>query len=68
MVMEDFMKASAKPEVYIPCCFCDELHVEFQLLLDGEQQNCASMCKPLPEKYYCSLITDEGTYFNFENL
>ena len=60
MVMEDFMKASAKPEVYIPCCFCDELHVEFQLLLDGEQQNCASVCKPLPEKYYCYRVTDEG--------
>ena len=62
MVMEDFMKASAKPVAYIPCCFCEELHVEFQLLLEGKQQHCASVEKPLPDEYYCDLITNKGTY------
>ena len=60
MVMEDFMKASTKPEVYIPCCFCEELHVEFEPLLNGEQQHCASVQKPLPDEYYYDLITNKG--------
>ena len=59
------MKASTKPVAYIPCCFCDEFHVELQRLLEGEQQHCASVEKPLPDDYYCDLITNKGTYFYF---
>ena len=61
MVMEDFMKASSKPVAYIPCCYCEDLHVEFQLLLEGEQQHCA-VEKPLPDDYYCDLITNKGVF------
>lgn len=68
MVMEDFMKASTKPVAYIPCCFCDELHVEFQRLLEREQQHCASVGKPLPDEHYRDLITDEGIFVMFELL
>ena len=62
MVMEDFMKASSKPVAYIPCCYCEDLHVEWQLLLEGEQQHCAIVEKPLPDDYYCDLITNEGVF------
>ena len=65
MVMEDFMTASSKPVAYIPCCYCEELHVEFQLLLDGEQQHCANVKKPLPDDYYCDLITNKGVIIIF---
>ena len=65
MVMEDFMTASSKPVAYIPCCYCEELHVEFQLLLDGEQQHCANVEKPLPDDYYCNLITNIGMIIMF---
>ena len=62
MVMKDFMKASSKPVAYIPCCYCKDLHVEFQLLLEGEQQHCAIVEKPLPDDYYCDLITNKGVF------
>ena len=62
MVMEDFMQASTKPVAYIPCCFCDELHVELQRLIRGQQQHCASVRKPLPDEHYLDLIIDKGTY------
>ena len=62
MVMEDFMKASSKPVAYIPCCYCENLHVEFQLLLEGEQQHCAIVEKPLPDDYYCDLINNKGVF------
>ena len=62
MVMEDFMQASTKPVAYIPCCFCDELHVELQLLMKGRQQNCATVGKPLPDEHYLDLITNKGIH------
>ena len=61
MVMEDFMQASTKPVTYIPCCFCDELHVELQHLCRRQQQHCASVGKPLPHEHYVDLLIDKGT-------
>ena len=61
-VMEDFMSATKKPIAYIPCCYCKDLHVELQLLLEGEQQYCPKDLLPVPDHYYCDLITDEGLY------
>ena len=60
MVMEDFMQASTKPVAYIPCCFCDEFHVELQRLIEGQQQHCASIGKPLPDEHYLDLISNKG--------
>ena len=63
MVMEDFMQASTKPVAYIPCCFCDELHVELQRLIEGQQQHCTSIGKPtcIPDEHYLDLIINKGT-------
>ena len=60
MVMEDFMQASTKPVAYIPCCFCDDLHVELQRLIKGQQQHCASVGRPLPDEHYLDLIINKG--------
>lgn len=60
MVMADFMHASTKPVAYIPCCFCDDLHVEVQRLIKGQQQHCASVGKSLPDKHYLDLIINKG--------
>ena len=60
MVMEDFMQASTKPVAYIPCCFCDKLHVELQPFIKRQQQHCAGVGKPLPDEYYLDLITNKG--------
>ena len=62
MVMEDFMQASTKPVAYIPCCFCDELHVELQCLIKRRQQHCASVGKPLPDEHYLDLIINKSTF------
>ena len=62
VVMEDFMSATKKPIAYIPCCYCKDLHVELQLLLEGEQQYCPKDMQPVPNQYYCDLITDKGLY------
>ena len=63
LVMEDFMKASSKPVAYIPCCYCFEFHLEFKSLLEGREQTCPKIMKPVPEEYYSDLITDQGLYF-----
>ena len=60
MVMEDFMQASTKPVAYIPCCYCDELHVELRYLIERQQQHCASVGKPLPDEHYLDLITNKS--------
>ena len=60
MLMKDFMNASTKPKVYIPCCLCNEPHVEFLQLLEGEQQHCPTVQKPLPDEHYHDLITNKG--------
>ena len=61
VVMEDFMSAASKPVSFIPCCHCSDLHVELQLLLDGEQQVCPNKnMQPIPEQHYCDLVKDQG--------
>ena len=62
VIMEDFMNATSKPVAYIPCCFCSQLHVELQLLIEGEQQHCLETMQPIPQQHYCDLVTDQGTY------
>ena len=63
LFMDEFMKASTKPKAYIPCYYknCTELHVELQLLCDGDQ-HCPSQEEPLPDDYYHDLFTDHGMY------
>ena len=67
ILMEDFMQASTKPVAYIPCCFCDELHVELHRLIERQQQHCANVGIPtcIPDEYYTDLIIDKGTYVLF---
>ena len=60
LVVEDFVSAAKKPIAYIPCCFCDKLHLKLTLLLQGKQQHCPNKNKPLPLKYYRTLVSDEG--------
>ena len=61
-LMDEFMQASRKPKAYIPCYYkdCKRLHVELQLLRDGEDQYCPLEEKPLPDYYYCDLFLDQG--------
>ena len=63
LFMDEFMKASTKPKAYIPCYYknCTELHVELELLCDGDQ-HCPSQEEPLPDDYYHDLFTDHGMY------
>ena len=62
-VIADFLPATKKPVAYIPCCYCDRMHVRLQLLLDGKQQHCSAVKdKPLPKNHYCHLVTDQGEY------
>ena len=62
LLMVNFMPASRKPKAYIPCYYkdCNKLHVELQLLCDGEDQHCPCEEKPLPGDYYCDLFPDIG--------
>ena len=62
LLMNDFMQAAKKPEVFIPCYFkdCNQLHVELQLLCDGEYQHCPCVEKPLPNDCYRDLFHDQG--------
>ena len=60
VVMEDFMHATSKPVAFIPCCYCTQQHMELQLLLDGVQQYCPENTCPVPERYYCDLVIDQG--------
>lgn len=66
-LMEEFMNAASKPIAYIPCCYCNELHIEMQLLLEGEQQHCHTRQQPVPDKYYHELIVDQGLYCHCDN-
>ena len=59
-VMADFMSATTKPVAYIPCCYCNKLHVELKLLLEGEQQHCPRKNQHLLDHHYCDLVTDQG--------
>ena len=62
LLINNFMQASRKPKAYIPCYYkeCHKLHVELQLLCDGEDQDCPFEEKPLPDDYYCDLFRDQG--------
>ena len=63
-LMQDFMTASTLPNVYLPCYYqeCNELHVELQLLCDGEDQHCPTVEKPIPDDYYRDLFPNQGLY------
>ena len=65
LLMNDFMKASTKPRVYIPCYFmnCNKLHVELQLLCNGKNQHCPKVVKPVPDNYYSDLFPCTGKYY-----
>ena len=68
LLMDGFMQASTKPKAYIPCYYqdCTSLHVEVELLCDGEHQHCPIIEKPLPHDYYCDLFSDQSMYtFNY---
>ena len=62
LLMKEFMQASTKPKVYVPCFFqkCNILHVELEMLLKGEYQICPSEEKKIPDDYYCDLFTNQG--------
>ena len=62
LLMDDFMKASTKPRVYVPCYFtnCNKLHVELQPLCNGDDQHCHKEVKPVPNDYYSDLFTCSG--------
>ena len=62
LLMNEFMQAATKPEVYIPCFYkdCNRLHVELKLLCDEEDQHCPYAENPLPSDYYCDLFPDQG--------
>ena len=59
-VMEDFMSASSKAMAYIPCCYCNRLHMELKLLLKGKQQHCPKKMQPIPVQHYHDLVNDQG--------
>ena len=61
-LMREFMQAATKPKAYIPCYFkdCNNLHVELELLCDGERQHCPFVEKPIPKDYYHDLFNVEG--------
>ena len=59
-VMKDFMSATSGPVAYIPCCFCSQLHVELESLLQGEEEYCPNNKQFVPEQYYSDLFKDQG--------
>ena len=64
-LMKDFMQASTTPTAYVPCYYqdCNKLHVELQLLCDGEIQHCPTVEMPIPGDYYHDLFSDQGTCY-----
>ena len=66
-LMSDFMQASTATKAYVPCFYpeCNKLHVQLQLMCDGEYQHCPTVEKRIPDDYYCDLFTDQGLdYYN----
>ena len=61
-LMSEFMQAATRPKAYIPCYFkdCNKLHVELELLCEGQHQHCPFEEKPIPKGYYQDLFTGEG--------
>ena len=65
-VMKDFMNATSEPIEYIPCCFCSQLHIKLQSLLNGEQEYCPNNRQSaVPEQHYSDLLKDQGLLHNF---
>ena len=62
LLMKDFMQASAKPKAYIPCFYqdCSALHIELDLLCNGDYQHCPTVEKTVPGNYYCDLFINQG--------
>ena len=62
LLMNDFMQASKKPKVYIPCCYkdCHKLHVELQLMCNKQHQYCFFKDDGIPENYYADLFSKQG--------
>ena len=61
-VMKDFMSATSTAVAYIPCCYCNQLHIELKSLHTGKQQHCPEKMQPIPIKYYCELVNVQGLY------
>ena len=61
-LMSDFMQASTATKAYVPCFYpeCNKLHVQLQLLYNGEYQHCPTVEKRIPDDYYCDLFSDQG--------
>ena len=65
-VMKDFMNATSEPIVYIPCCYCSQLHIKLQSLLNGEQDYCPNNRQSaVPKQHYSDLLKDQGLLHNF---
>ena len=62
LLMHDFMQASTKPKGYIPCFYqnCNLLHIELELLRNGEEQHCPTEENTIPDDYYCDLFPSQG--------
>ena len=63
LLMDDFMPASTKPRVYVPCYFnCRKLHLELEHRRNKESQYCSIEDKHIPADYYLDLFPDKGLY------
>ena len=63
-IMKDFMGATSEPIVYIPCCFCNQLHIKLQSLKDEEQEYCPNHKQSaIPEQHYSDLLKDKGLLY-----
>jgi len=63
-MVKEFMPAAKKPIAYIPCFYCDRLHAEVKLLLDGQQQDCPVVDKPIPPHHYQCLTSEQGLFYH----
>jgi len=67
-LVKEFMPATKKPIAYIPCFYCDRLHVEVNVLLNGQQQDCPMVDKPIPPQHYQSLTSEQGLFYGTLNV
>ena len=65
LLMNDFMQASTKPTVFVPCYYkdCHKLHFKLQLLCSKRPKYCPTKEKPIPENYYSDLFPDQGLHY-----
>ena len=63
LLMDDFMQASNKPKVYIPCYYkdCHKLHVELQPICNKQYQYCSNEDDCIPDNYYMDLFPRQGS-------